>query len=363
MIAAVSNAITKSMRHTLIKAALFQAALLLSSLCQADSELPPYVFGQGLRIGDYYISGYANIVAEDPFGQPAKLALDDLSVFVGGHVSRWINPFVEVELAKHTLLKQGGNPGHGNIVVERLYDDALLSDRDTLRFGKTLTPLGDWNTVFASPLVPTIIRPNTTALGFEAYESGVTWMHDLQDGETPDFQIYWQPDYEWFERLPRETRRHFQDVYGAHVNKSIELIDKVGASIQHGELTETGENYTVYGINVIQSFGNLMLESEALTSRFYGRALPWAPPRLHNHESGIFGLADYSITSTWHGIVEWERYQDHLVALPSRNWLIGINFKPQPYMVWKLEYVRQNGMPSSFSPILTGLNCSFSTLF
>ncbi len=363
MIAAIFNAITKSMRHHLIKAVLLQAAFLFPGLCQADNALPPYVFGQGLRLGDFYFSGYTNIVAEDAFGQPAKLSLDDLSVFAGGNVNRWINPFAEVEFAKQTLIKQGGNPGHGNIVVERLYNDALVSEQDTFRLGKMLTPLGDWNTVFASPLVPTIVRPNTTALGFETNVSGINWMHNIENSETPDLQIYWQPDYEWFERLPRETLRHFRDVYGAHVNKSLGLIDKIGASLQHGELVETGENYTVLGANVMRTFGNLMLESEALTARFYGRALPWAPPRLHNHESGIFGLADYSITAEWHAIVEWERYQDHLVAMPSRNWLYGIDFKPQPYMVWKLEYVRQNGMPSSFSPILTGLNCSFSTLF
>ncbi|MHB1100548.1 MAG: hypothetical protein ACYCZR_13435 [Burkholderiales bacterium] len=353
------------MRHKLLQIALLHFGLAFSGLCQAD-DAPgplPYSFGQGFRYGDYYLSGYTNIQLTDPFGQPAKLSLEDLSFFIGGNSGRWLNPFTEIEFVRHTLIKQGGNPGHGNVVVERLYNDALLSDHDTLRIGKMLTPLGDWNTVFASPLVPTLTRPNTTALGFETNESGLTWIRDVQDGETPDLQLYLQPDYEWFERLPRETPRHFQNVFGAHINKPFGLIDKVGASFQHGELVETGEEYTVYGVNVIRSFGNLMLESEALTSHFYGRELPWAPPRLHAHEQGIFGLADYSFTAKWHGILEWERYQDHLVGGASRNTLIGIDFKPEPYMVWKFEYVHQSGTPTSFSPIQTGLNCSFSTLF
>ena len=353
------------MRHKLLRIALLHCGLAFSGLCHADDAAGPlpYSFGQGYRSGDYYLSGYANLQMEDPFGQPAKLALEDLSLFIGGNSGRWINPFTEIELTRQTLIKQGGNPGHGNIVVERLYNDELLSDQDTLRIGKVLTPLGDWNTVFAAPLVPTVTRPNTTALGFETNESGVTWMHNVQDGETPDLQLYSQPDYEWFERLPRETLRHFQNVYGAHINKPFGLIDKAGASFQHGELVETGEEYTVYGVNLIRSFDNLMLESEALASRFYGRELPWAPPRLHSSESGIFGLADYSFTQKWHGIAEWEHYQDHLVASPSMNWLVGIDYKPKSYMVWKFEYVRQYGTPTSFSPILTGFNCSFSTLF
>lgn len=351
-----------------VQVALLQIGLVFSGLCQADDkraeEQPPaYVFGQGLRFGDYYLSGYTNIQFEDPFGQPAKFALEDLSLFMGGRINRWFNPFTEIELVKHTLIKQGGNPGHGNVVVERLYNDVLLSDRDTFRIGKMLTPLGDWNTVFASPLVPTITRPNTTALGFETNESGINWMRDPLDGESLDFQLYWQPDYEWFERLPRETLRHFQNVFGGHINKPLGLIDKMGASFQHGELIETGEEYTLYGVNIMRSFGNLMLESEAITSRFYGKELPWAPLRLHDHESGIFGLADYSITQKWHAVLEWEYYQDHLVAMPSRNKLIGLDFKPTPYIIWKLEYVHQEGTPTSFSPIRTGLNCSFSALF
>ncbi len=353
------------MRNRFLPIALFQVGLFFSPLCLADDPFAldePYVFGQGMRFGNYYVSGYTNIQMEDAFGQPAKLSLDDLSIFVGGRIGRWINPFTEIELTRQTLLKQGGNPGHGNIVVERLYDDALLTEHDTLRLGKTLTPLGDWNTVFASPLVPTITRPDTTAEGFETNVSGVDWMRDIQEGAS-DFQLYWQPDYEWFERLPRETPRHFQHVVGGHFNRPSGLIDKIGASFQHGVLAETGEQYTVFGVNAIQSFGNLMLESEAIASRFTGTVLPWAPPRLHSNESGIFGLADYSFTSKWHGILEAEYYQDHLVGPSSRNTLVGIDYKPHAYMVWKFEYVHQLGTPTSFSPILTGLNCSFSTLF
>lgn len=356
------------MRHKLFQVALLQVGLIFSPLCQANDVLAedrqlPYVFGQGLRLGNYYLSGYTSIEFEDQFNKPAKLSLDDLSFFIGGRVGRWFNPFTEVELARHTLIKQGGNPGHGNITVERFYNDALVSDRDTLRIGKMLTPLGDWNTVFASPLVPTITRPDTTALGFETNESGINWMHDLQDGETVDTQLYWQPGNEWFKRLPRETLRNFQNVFGGHINKPFGLIDKFGLSFQHGRLVETGESYWAFGMNVMKSIGDLTLQSEAITSRFSGTALPGALQRIHSGETGIFGLADYSITPKWYGIVEWEYYQDHLVGPASRNTLFGIDFKPDPYIVWKLEYIHQQGVPTSFSPITTGMKCSFSALF
>ena len=351
------------MRNTLF--ALLQIGFLLSPAVNANDLVTalPYEFGQGLHFGNYYLSGYTSLEFEDQFKEPAKLSLDDLSFFIGGRVGRWFNPFTEIELAHQTLVKQGGNPGHGNVVVERFYDDALLSDSSTLRMGKILTPLGDWNTVFAPPLVPTITRPDTTALGFDTNESGVDWIYDIQDSDSADIQVYWQPESEWFKRPYRETPRNFYNVSGAHINKPFSLIDKIGASIQHGQLIETGEMYTVYGFNIIKTFGNLMLESEGITSTFSGPTLPGSGPRLHNHESGIFGLADYAFAQKWHGILEWERYQDHFVEQPSRNVLLGVDFKPNSYMIWKLEYVHQYGVPTSFSPILSGVKCSFSTLF
>jgi hypothetical protein len=144
---------------------------------------------------------------------------------------------------------------------------------------------------------------------------------------------------------------------------SLGLVNKIGASTQHGQLMETGETFTLYGVNANKSFGKLRLESEAITSHFSGAVLPGATPRVHDHESGIFGLADYTITPQWHGILEWERYQDHTVNMPSINTLVAVAYRPSAPMVWKLEYIHQAGVSASIAPIQTGLKASFSQLF
>jgi hypothetical protein len=338
---------------------LLQFSWVLLSPCQAKG----YELGQGWHQDNYYLSGYANIEVVDRFGNPSRLDLDDLSLFAGGRFNRWVNPFTEVELAKHTLIRQGGGAEHGDVIVERFYNESIFSEHDTLRVGKILTPLGDWNLMHAAPLVPLITRPYSTARGFASYISGINWQHDLEDGTTPSLQLYWQPDNEIFKRPATQTNRNFHKVLGAHLSKPLSLIDKIGVSFQHGELIETGETFTLYGANADKSFGKLRLESEAVTAHFSGAVLPGAPSRAHDNEAGIFALADYSFTPAWHGILEGEHYQDHTMSAASRSTSVTVSYKPSLPAIWKLEYIHQAGESASIGPITTGLKASFSTLF
>ncbi len=338
---------------------LVQLMLMFSPVCMAEG----YELGQGWPVGKYLLSGYANIEIVNRFDAATKLELDDLSLFASGRVSKWVNPFIEAELSKHTLIKEGGGAGSGDFIVERFYNDAMLSANDTLRIGKILTPLGEWNLVHAAPLIPTITRPYTTARGFDAYMSGISWMHEAGESGTSDIQLYWQPDNEWFKRPASQTLRNFHNVIGGHINVPFGLINKAGVSVQHGKLIETGEMFTLYGFNVNKSFGKLRLESEAITARFSGVVLPGASPRIHDRESGIFALAEYKITSKLHGILEWERYQDHTVSESSRATLVSLAYRPSVATVWKLEYIHQAGVSSPISSISTGLKAAYSLLF
>lgn len=347
------------MRPSLLPLILIQLGLLFSPINQAEG----YELGQGWHTGNFHLSGYTNIEVIDRFGVPSRLDLDDLSLFASGRISQWINPFVEAELSKHTLIRQGGGAVHGDIIVERLYNDTLLSEHNTLRAGKMLAPLGDWNLVHAAPLIPIITRPYTTARGFAAYISGVSWMHDAEDGVKPDLQLYAQPDTEWFKRPTSQTIRNFRNILGAHLTMPLGLVDKIGVSLQHGELMETGEAFTLYGVNANKSFGKLRLESEAITAHFSGVILPGATPRLHDNESGIFGLADYTVIPQWHAIMEAEYYQDHTVNQSSRNILVAVAYKPSASMVLKFEYIHQAGVSASIAPISTGFKAAFSVLF
>lgn len=322
----------------------------------AAASADEYHIGQGVALGDFYLSGYANLVAESPQGGAASVSLDDLSLFVTGNVNRWLNPFTEVEYASMTLLQQGDTRRfEGRLILERLYNDTHITDSDTLRLGKMLSPVGDWNLVHAAPLVQTINRPLTTFMGFSEYANGVSWLHENIAGTGVDWQLYWQPDREWHERSSSLFHRHYSHVWGVHLNLPLNLLDKAGTSYQQGTLVETGESYRVYGANLRKTFGNLMMESEATTASWSGTTI-----RAHDHEAGIYALADYGFSPRWHGILEWEYFQNHQQLSASRSTLAGIAYKPESALVWKLEVVHQMGIATS---IPSGLFASFSTLF
>lgn len=340
------------MRNKLLVLLSVFPGLVIYSTSHADE----YRFDQGVLQGEsFYLSGYGNLVLDAPKGAPASASIDDLSLFVNGRVSQWVNPFFEIEVSGYTVWQQGSEPrSNGYLIPERLYNDARLTESDTLRVGKMLSPVGDWNLVHAAPLVPTSTRPLTTYRGFSEYASGVSWLHENPQGNGPDWQFYWQPGNEWFRRPDAIAARHYYNVFGVHVNWPMGLVDKAGLSFQHGQLTATGGNYTLLGFNARKTFGKLMLESEAATSQRSGTAI------AHSTEWGIYGLADYAFSSRWHGLLEWENYQDHQVDRHSRNVLLGVAYKPEASVVWKLEYVHQYGISRD---IPSGVKTSFSVLF
>lgn len=341
------------MRNNLFTLSCLVLGLLLHGAAHAES----YHLGQGITKGEFTFSGYGNVELEAPNGGTTKLAVDDLSLFVSGRVNRWVNPFFEAELSSITLAQTGGNEpwSHGHFVPERFYNDMHLTDADTLRIGKILSPVGDWNLVHAAPLVPTVTRPLTTYRGFSEYANGLSWLHDTYRDGSPEWQLYWQPGKEWLRRPDNIAPRHYRDVVGAHVGWQLGLVDMVGLSYQSGTLTNTGEKYALVGVNGRRTFGPLMLESEAVTSHWSGSAA-----RAHDTEWGLYALADYTVTPRWHGIVEWEHYQDHQVVQASQNTLFGVAYKPEPALVWKLEYVHQTGAATGIG---TGWYGCFAVLF
>lgn len=322
----------------------------------ASSHADEYRLGQGMLLGqDFFLSGYGNLVLDAPKGGPSALSADDLSLFVSGQVNRWVNPFFEIELSGATLLQEGSGPrSNGYVIPERLYNDLHMTESGTLRIGKMLSPVGDWNLIHAAPLVPISTRPLATYRGFSEYISGVSWLHEDARGNGPDWQLYWQPGNEWSQRPDAIAPRHYHNVWGAHVNWPLGLADKIGLSFQSGELASTGGRYALVGANARKTIGRLMLESEAVSSQRSG------PTQAHGSEWGIYGLADYAFTPHWHGMFEWEHYQDHQVDRHSRNALLGIAYKPEPSLVWKLEYNHQYGESRNLP---SGWQASFSVLF
>ncbi|OIR02475.1 hypothetical protein GALL_154260 [mine drainage metagenome] len=318
-----------------------------------------YHLGEGYSVGDINIAGYVNVVAEAPHDGKTQVVGDDLSLFVSGRFNRYLNPFIEAEFTSATLWHQSStvlSDNHPVFVLERLYNDSNLTDNLTLRIGKMLSPIGEWNTIHASPLVWTTTRPMTTYRSFPEYTSGVGLNYSSQNTLLPDLQLFWQPDGEIRARPRDLVTREYEHTEGVHLNWAIGLTDKVGVTLQHADIKDSNEDQTLLGFNFRKTLGKFQFETEATHTHVNGSN----PARVRDDEWGAYLLGGYAINDKWSTMLRYEYFADRQVSQGSRNALVGLVWRPDPAIFWKLEYVKQDGARLNIG---TGIYASFSVLF
>lgn len=317
----------------------------------------------------FSFTGFTNITLISPAVGPIALSADDLGLFGSKHISQAFNPFFEAELAGNTFFQQGGNVlsnGYPHLLLERLFNDSYLTNNLTLRVGKMLSPVGEWNLIHVPPLVLTTVRPMTTIRGFSGFTSGASLIYNDAKGRLPDIQVYAQP---WTELRSRPqdivpAGRNYEQVSGLHLNWSLGLNDKVGLSVQNARITYSGDRQTLTGFNFSKQFGPLEFETEAFHTHISGTNTD----RLKDNEQGDYVQSDYALNECWHLVGRYEYFADRgsraaaISTTASKNSVLGFAYKttsasPQ---VWKFESVKQTGQRLD---IQSGLFASFSNLF
>ena len=328
---------------------------LLTRVAKADSE---YELGHGYNVGAFNFAGYGEVALAVPDEGNQTVALEDFSLFVTGHVNRFFNPFVEAELTHLDFIHSGpsaADRGDGSFVLERLYNDAELTDSLTLRLGKMLTPVGAWNEIHAAPLVLTTMRPAVTYRNFSEYLTGASLIYSDPDGDVPGLQIYWQPDREFSERPSSMTFDQYKMVEGLHLTLPLSLLDQVGFSFQRSR--DTGNvTQSLFGLDFKYTVDKLTLQGEA-TYSFLGDG---PSPHPHRDEVGAYLAASYSLDEKWSVYSWYEEFSSRDYTATSQDLLVGFAFHPLPAMSIKIEYLQNVGGPP-VNP--TGLFASWSILF
>ncbi len=345
------------MRHLLLLNILLLS--LLTSGIHAVVAEEIYDHKQPVDPGNFTYSGYVEVIASKPSSGKAKLIVDDASLFITGHVNKWLNPFTEAELARITVIQAGGSlfsNNSGDVDLERLYNDSYLTDSLSLRAGKMLTPFGEWNLVHASPLVWTTTRPMTTYRSFNQFTSGISLNYADIKSSLPEIQLYTQPDGEILPKRSLMRLRNYVHVTGLHLNWPSGLNDKLGLSLQHAQVENTDERQTLAGFNFNKEFGSLAFETEG----FHAHLTGFNASRVRNNEWGAYLQGAYVQSEHWSLIGRYEYYADRGYSTASENSLLGISYKPAPSTVWKLEYVERHGQKLNLS---TGFFASFSAFF
>jgi hypothetical protein len=332
--------------------------LLSTAATPAFADDGGYQLGRGYDWGPFNFAGYSNVVVDVPRQGTKSLTLDDLSLFATGHIDRLFNPFTEAELTRFDFVRSGpagADRGGGDFVLERLYNDSHFGDNVTLRLGKMLTPVGEWNVIHAAPLVPTTVRPAVTYRDFSEYATGVSAIYSDPYARLPDIQFYWQPSGELSERPADLTYHQYESVEGAHVSFPLGLLDKFGLSFQQSRDTQ-GVDQSLFGLDFHYTVGKVTLQGEGTFSDI-GR-----PAWLHvrDTEWGAYVAASYALTEKWSVDGWYEGFADRAASSVARDVLFGVAYRPKPAIVLRLEYL-QNVGGQPVNP--TGLFASWSMLF
>ena len=309
--------------------------------------------------GSFTYSGYIEVIASKPSAGKTRLIVDDASLFIAGHVNKWVNPFIETELTRITVLQAGGrlfSNNSGDIDLERLYNDSYLTDNLSMRVGKMLTPFGEWNLVHASPLAWTTTRPMTTYRGFNQFTSGISLNYADTKNSLPEIQLYTQPDGEILPKRSLLFLRNYVHITGLHLNWPSGLNDKLGLSFQHAQVENTDERQSMAGFNFNKEFGSLAFETEGFHAHLSG----FNATRVRDSEWGAYLQGAYAVNEHWNLLGRHEHFVDRGYKTASEHSLLGISYKPAPPIAWKLEYVKQHGQRLNLS---TGFFASFSTFF
>ena len=353
---------------------LWVTALLMGSLpAAADDTDSAYRLGRGsgYAVGETWlrIGGYANTQIDVPRSAPWSFDLSDLSLFLTWDNGSRLHFFSELEAGD--VLSAGNHQALGaqnaHFEFERFYLDSLVNNNLTVRLGKFLTPVGEWNLIHAAPLVWTTSRPVATENLFSPHTSGLMLHGSVPvAGRQLEYSVYG----DMTESIdPYRSSNPFKNALGAHLRYFFSDTLQVGASVANYVLSDLqsaqiGSSFTTIALSNLQS-GRYTLA---------GLDLAWSYKKFELGSEIVYRVSDQAaIASTRQGFVQgvaplsqhWfivgrYEYFEQRLDKAGQVGLLGLAYRPLPPIVWKLEY-RRGEHNELLAP--DGLSASFAILF
>ncbi len=311
-----------------------------------------YTPGRGLHLGDtgFSLGGYSNLNLERDEGGPARLGLDDLSFFLVWDPTPRFHLFTEQEVEDLFLVDDHGHGGTNEktFVVERLYGDFAASDNLNVRFGQFLTPVGRWNVIHAQPLVWTTSRPLVTSLAFAKQSNGAMLFGSF-------FPAVGSLTYTLYGQFlnPIAAESHVPQPADHSVGARLEYGSDRGASVgaSYFSFTDTGQWQHLGGLDMAWQHGPLELMGEF--------AYVGAPSGIGN-QWGLYLQSALEVCPHLHLVGRYEHF-DQRAPQPEVNlFILGLAYKPVPYVVVKGEYLLADHRADESPP---GVKASFAILF
>jgi len=341
-------------------------AVLLSSVnpALADDTSSGYQLGHGYPLGDtgFALGGYASSHFEGLGKWPASLSISNLSLFVTWDNGGKLRFFSETE--GENVLNAGGkrtlSATGANLHLERLYIDYLATDTLSVRIGKILTPVGQWNLIHVDPLVWTTTRPVATTNLFSDYATGVMLQGTVLVGERfLDYSVYSDYSSTLYPTINIDGRV-FDNAQGLrlryHVNDSLQLgLSYVDFALIDGSKIRNH----LTGLDLAWSYRRFAVNGEFV---YRNNAADVNQNAWQGYIQGVVPLTSSLYAVGRYEYFDWASNRDNRVVYKGLGQaeVLGIAYRPLPPLVFKLEY-RTGNNNRELAP--DGMFASCSVLF
>jgi hypothetical protein len=325
-------------------------SLLFGSVSATAEALQPlpYQLGQGLYFPQQglRIGGYISIHYIDLERYPTTLNVNDLSLFLTKELTARWSFFAEMEIDDAlTITADDTSSRNAHFDLERLYLDYRAHQSATLRLGRFLTPVGQWNLIHADPLVWTVSRPLATGAAFSRHATGAMVYGSIHAGRGDlDYWLF-RDDNEHLNPFDAEElafdpdgaslelHNNFRHATGARL--LFHMLDEwvtIGASYLSYELEQPHHHYQLGGLDFTWSSRYVDLSGEAIYRRAEDSAI--------TDERGGYLQAVIPLPHDLYLVGRRESYRTSTLGEVTTLDTLGINYRPQPAIAFKLEYNR-----------------------
>lgn len=320
----------------------------------ADENGDGYRLGGGYPVGDtgLRLGGYASAQFDVPRTGDWQFKTHDLSLFLSWDNGSRLRFFSELEGGDVLTASdsQTLSTRNAHFEFERLYFDELINDKLTVRLGKFLTPIGQWNLIHAAPLVWTSSRPVATENLFSTHASGMM-LHGVLPiaGRQLEYAVYGDAS----DTLdPHLSRNPFKNAVGGRLRYSLDDTLQLGISFANYRLRDFGgERQSLVGLDAAWAYKKYELSAELVYRAKESKAVRslW-----QGYMQGVAPLG-----RQWFGVGRYEFFQQEQDGTGQVG-VLGLAYRPQRPLIWKLEY-RLGSHNASLAP--DGLSASFAILF
>ena len=306
--------------------------------------------------GNLWLSGDITLTVEAPETQDTSFELDDVSL-----LARW-EPYSRLaffgELRLEDLFEvtehEGVITSGGQVEIERLYAEALLTPSLSLRVGKVFTPFGLWNVISRGPLTWTVEEPAVTENVFPQRATGLSLL----------YQKTWQGwSFDATAYGPAQNQIQFRDAEEESLDSGLMFGGRLAAG------REFGPAWASLGLNAAEftrgesrqwaTATGLDLTVNAWGHELTGELTYRVPGSGGRTAHGLYLQDAIPIVRTLHGVLRFEYFRP-ADGPGATAQVVGLFWRPTPNLVLKADYIFGT---RALENLETGFQASFSLLF